>query len=60
MAETQHLMHKVGSRVFINSCVHAGAENYICSSSSSGGAQEKRKDRMKLSLPTKISGGRKN
>jgi NAD dependent epimerase/dehydratase family enzyme len=25
---------------------------------SSGGAQEKRKDRMKLSLPTKIGGGR--
>ncbi len=53
--ETQHLMHKVSSRVGnYSSCTVRSSEN-ICSSS--GGAQEKKgKTPMKLQFITKIGG----
>jgi hypothetical protein len=48
-------MDKEGSRVNDGSCKGRSSENKnMCSSS--GGAQEKGKDKMKLSLHTKIGG----
>jgi hypothetical protein len=55
MLELKHLMRKEGSRVVIVPVqVRAGKVLYTPSSSSSGGAQEKRKEGMKLSLAPKL------
>jgi hypothetical protein len=53
MLELKHLMHKEGSRVVIVA-VHVRAGKLYTPSSSSGGAQEKRKEGMKLSLAPKL------
>jgi hypothetical protein len=51
LLKTQHLIHKVLRLTTTIVVVQVGAVKIICSSS--GGAQEKRKDRMKLSLSPK-------
>jgi len=54
MLELKHLMHKEGSRVVIVAVQVRAGKLYTPSSSSSGGAQEKRKEGMKLSLAPKL------